>query len=209
MWEPRRLTTLWDFTSCYKDSFTFLSSITAHSLNSWMPYEEPLWRISHESLTNLGLISTLSESLLSYYYLNGSMLRPTFSRPVYLGIKHPSGAYDQIFITVRQLRVCWCWALSDERMGLSFTIAADPRQRTHSRVRVPWDSRSYFTVWDSRLPFSSPSTNRRATVEVFDPASTRRYYLNSESELLYDWRFTANQVVLANWFHELAGFYNC
>jgi hypothetical protein len=63
--------------------------------------------------------------------------------------------------------------LSDERAGLSFTIAADPRQRNHSRVRVPWDWRPYFTVSDSRPPFSSPPTTRRATVEMFDPASTR------------------------------------
>jgi hypothetical protein len=41
-------------------------------------------------------------------------------------------------------------------MGLLFTIAAGPRQRSHSRVRVPWDSRPYFTVSASRLPLSSP-----------------------------------------------------
>jgi hypothetical protein len=39
-------------------------------------------------------------------------LRPTVSQPASLEIKHPPGAYDQIFITVRQLRVCWSGALS-------------------------------------------------------------------------------------------------
>jgi hypothetical protein len=64
-------------------------------------------------------------------------------------------------------------ALSHERTGLSYVIATGPRQRCHFRVRVPWNSRPYFTVSDSRLPFSSPPTTRMASVEVFDPASTR------------------------------------
>jgi hypothetical protein len=39
-------------------------------------------------------------------------------------------------------------ALSDERTGLSFTTAVGPRQRSHSRVWVPWDSRPCFTDSD-------------------------------------------------------------
>jgi hypothetical protein len=66
--------------------------------------------------------------------------------------------------------------LSDEKTGLSFTIAAGARQRSHSRVRVSWDSRPCFTVSDSRLSFSSPRTTLRVTVEVFEPASTRDYF---------------------------------
>jgi hypothetical protein len=66
--------------------------------------------------------------------------------------------------------------LSDEKTCLSFTTAAGPRQRSHSRIRVPWDwRRPCFTVSDSRFSFLSPPTTRRATVEVFDPASTRDF----------------------------------
>jgi hypothetical protein len=78
-------------------------------------------------------------------------------------------------------------------MGLSFTIAAGLRQRSHSRVQIPWASRPYFTVSDSNSPnlkgqvpvftfpeigwssytsrhctaFSLHPTTRKATVEVF------------------------------------------
>jgi hypothetical protein len=40
------------------------------------------------------------------------ILRPRVSRPVCLGMKHLTGAYNQIFVTVRELRVCSCGALS-------------------------------------------------------------------------------------------------
>jgi hypothetical protein len=79
-------------------------------------------------------------------------------------------------------------APSDERTGLSIAIATGHRQRSHSRVRVPWDSQPYFTVSYSRLPFSSPPTTRRVMVEVFDPASTRgtrgSVEVNSHSHIL-------------------------
>jgi hypothetical protein len=94
--------------------------------------------VTHSGRTNLQLSeSSRVESSL--------MLRPTVSRPVCLGTKHPSGVYDQIFITVGQLRICWCGALSLTRGRLSFTIAAGPGQRSYSRVRVPWGGLRFVT----------------------------------------------------------------
>jgi hypothetical protein len=37
-------------------------------------------------------------------------------------------------------------------LGLSFTIAAGPRQRSHSQVQALQDSLPHFTFSDSRLP---------------------------------------------------------
>jgi hypothetical protein len=89
-------------------------------------------------------------------------------------------------------------ALSDERMGLSFTIAAGPHQRIilgpefsaiHDHILLSqirgfptWRARHPYlyppgTGWPSytsrhRVPSSSPPSTRRATVDVYEPAST-------------------------------------
>jgi hypothetical protein len=111
------------------------------------------------------------------------MLRPTVSRPVCL--MAPIWGLRPDFYSCQTVAGLLMWgALTDERTDLSFTIAAGPREGSHSRVRVPWDSRPYFTLSDSRLPFSSPPTIRRATVEVFDLASTRDSPTNSRLVLL-------------------------
>jgi hypothetical protein len=41
---------------------------------------------------------------------------------------------------------------------------------------VPWDSRPYFILSDSILPFLSFRTTRSVAVDVFDPASTWDFY---------------------------------
>jgi hypothetical protein len=98
------------------------------------------------------------------------MLGPTVSRLSVSWNKAPIWGLRPDFYYCQTIAGLLMWgALSDERMDLSFTIAAGPRQRSHSQVRVPWDSRPYFTVSDSRLPLSSPSTTRRVTVVVFGP----------------------------------------
>jgi hypothetical protein len=83
-------------------------------------------------------------------------------------------------------------------MGLSFTIAAGLPQCIHFWVRVPWDSEPYFTVSDSRLHFLSPPTTRRATVKVFDPASTREEYQFTSSLLLLPLRTDRIENIVPN-----------
>jgi hypothetical protein len=87
------------------------------------------------------------------------------------------------------LRSCYCGAPSLTRGRV---YAAGSCQCSFSKVWALWDSRPYFTVSGLRLPFSSPPTTRRVTVEVFDPASTgvTQFPLKSKSKSksYCDWR---------------------
>jgi hypothetical protein len=103
-------------------------------------------------------------------------LRLTISQSVSLGVKPHLGLMTRYLLLFDSYGLVFVGHPPDEMKGLSFVYAAGPRQRSLSRVRIPWDSLSYFTVSVLRLTFSSPPTNRRVTVEVFDPASTRVLY---------------------------------
>jgi hypothetical protein len=94
------------------------------------------------------ILSNLSQSQSQNYFTIGGLLpissswrrAPWDSRPAFSQLK--TCDYSP-YVTS-----------SDERVGLSFTIAAGSRQRIHSQVRVPQDSWQHFSVSDPRLPQS-------------------------------------------------------
>jgi hypothetical protein len=88
----------------------------------------------------------------------------------------PSVAHDQIFITLWQLRSCFCGApsLTRGRVCLLYMLLT-------LTTRVRWDSRPYFTFSDLRLPFSSLPTTRR--VNPWQNQSQSQSYVTTDGSV--------------------------
>jgi hypothetical protein len=89
------------FSSTVTDLILRYESVTYESLRT-----NDQRRMTEFVLGSHSPATALDDDCLTSALVLSLILRPTISRPVYLGVKHPSGAYDQILITVRQLRVC-------------------------------------------------------------------------------------------------------
>jgi hypothetical protein len=145
-----------DLVLIYESVTSSASVVRWLTLHSWtLDYWTAFWILLRMNLWLLPESLELSES---YVTTDGQSASLSWNKAPICGLR--PDIYYSLTITV----LLW-GALSNERTGLSFLYAAGPRQRSLSWVRVPLDS-PYFTVSDLRLPFSSPPTTRRATVEV-------------------------------------------
>jgi hypothetical protein len=100
----------------------------------------------HMVLTIYAVVSlTKAESKSKLYYDRRSVGQPILVSSPILDPR-PNFYYCQ---TVASM-LMW-GTLFNVRRGLSFTIAAVARRRSHPRVWIPLDSWSYFTAWDSKL----------------------------------------------------------
>jgi hypothetical protein len=157
---------------------------TRLSLIPLLPSSHPGRLVSRSSTIHFRWLFSTTPVLGRVWVLS-LMLRPTVSRQVCLGIKHPSEAYDQIFILIWQLRVCWCGATSLTRgrvcrlqllLALANTAILGSESlgtRDHillSQIR-DFPFRRLLRLAGSRWRYSSPPPHSLPTVPLYNPSA--------------------------------------
>jgi hypothetical protein len=141
------ITVTW-FQKRYSPQITCLNCVlTNHYTNLNIPTGAPWYNVKIRLNRNRLAFSTSN----MHWFKFEVKLRPTVSRPVCLGVRHPSGTRDQFFfllgIFFRQLRVCFVAPTLTRRRGLYFTVQLLPGftraitlgskyRRTHGHIIV-------------------------------------------------------------------------
>jgi hypothetical protein len=93
-----------------------------------------LFRLLNSQFHFSNLISLAKSEFESYVTIDGESAGLSWNKAPNWGLRQDFYYYQTVVGLLMRGALC------DERTGLSFTIVAGPRQRSHPWVRIPWDS---------------------------------------------------------------------